>query len=130
MTREQLNESLKKALGVNTLPTMVNAQIVKFTTERGWSYEQIARAFAYYVVVQGNTPQLKYGIGIVPNVMDEAMEYFRRREEKEIRQRAQMRRAQGAEQPTIICTKPLRRTATLKQKIDLGKLWEDKDKNG
>lgn len=127
MTRKELDESLKKALGIDTLPSMVNAQVNKYVTERGWSYEQIARAFAYFVVVKQGRVDPKFGIGIVPSVMDEAMDFFRRKEEKEMRQKAQVRRMKNAEQDSIICTQPLRRLTPLRTKIRLDELWEDND---
>jgi hypothetical protein len=55
---------------------MIDAQITKFQKLHGYTEKDIARAVAYYVEVQGQVPDRRKGIGIVPYVMEEAQRYY------------------------------------------------------
>lgn len=79
MNRQQLEELIKDQFGIPNLSPMMKSQIVKFT-KSGLSYKDIGRSIFYYVNVLNKEPDKeelrKYGIGIVPNLLKEANEYF------------------------------------------------------
>ena len=80
MNRQQLEQLIKEELEIPNLSPMMKAQIVKFR-KSGLTFKEIGRSIFYYVNVLKREPDRdelrKYGIGIVPNVVQEANEYFK-----------------------------------------------------
>jgi hypothetical protein len=76
MTRKELEQLICELYGVDAINSMIDAQITKFQKLHGYSEKDIARAVAYYVEVQGQVPDRRKGIGIVPFVMEEAQRYY------------------------------------------------------
>ena len=102
---------------------MILRQINKYVNEHGWSYKDIARAFAYYVEVQGNTPDLKYGIGIVRFVMDDARKYYETlQKQKEAQIQAAKETAAQEQNKVIITAAPERKKTIRKRSIDISQL--------
>lgn len=79
-TRQDLESKIKELYDVEVLPPIVPRQIDKYTLEQRWTYLEIARALAYFVVIKKNKPILEKGIAIVPFVIDEARKYFKQLE--------------------------------------------------
>lgn len=100
MDRLGLIQFICEMYNIEQCPDMILKQIYKYVTERRFSYLDIARALSYYVDVQGNEPQLKYGIGIVPCVMSEARKYFQKEKEKRDAQIAAAKKEK--ENPTVL----------------------------
>lgn len=86
MEKEELLEYICEWYGINECTQQILNQIYKFTTERRYTYKEIARALSFYIDVQHNQPELKYGIAIVPYVMEDARKFFRQKEEEKQRQ--------------------------------------------
>lgn len=95
MDKKQLEDFIKKELDIPNVTPMIKSQIVKFK-KSGLSFKDIGRSIFYYVEVLKRKPDReeikKYGIGIVPNIVDEANEYFEEKKRQETFYRQQGRR--------------------------------------
>ena len=49
MTKQELCKIICQLMGCEECNAMILRQINKYVNEHGWSYKDIARAFAYYV---------------------------------------------------------------------------------
>ena len=124
MTKKELCDIICHFLGCEECNAMVLRQINKYVTEHGWSYKDIARAFAYYVEVQGNPPDPKYGIGIVRFVMDDAKKYYsalERQKEEQIKAAEKAKQEQNTKK-IIITTVSERQKTIRRHNIDIEKL--------
>lgn len=75
MTRVELEERICEWLKIESTTSMIRSQITRLTSS-GFTHKEIARAMYYFVEVLGNTPDPKYGIGIVPVISIDAEKYF------------------------------------------------------
>lgn len=128
MEREELIEYICGWYGIEQITPLIQNQLYKFTTERRYSYKDIARALCYYIEVQNNKPEIKYGIKIAELVMDEAQKWFRQKE-KEVEQQkiaAQQHNQQNNPIKQIKCNPVTQKTK--RKQIDFNDL-EDKWKN-
>lgn len=80
MNKEELCNFICEITNTNACSEMILRQIHKYVRECGYSYKDIARALSYYVDVQNNTLELKYGIAIVKLVMKDAQAYYKKLE--------------------------------------------------
>ena len=80
MTKAELLVFIADMLEIPECNTMILQQVHKYITEHGYKPIEIARALSFFVDVQGRTPEIKYGIGIVPHVMEDSRKYFKRLE--------------------------------------------------
>ena len=87
MTKQELEQFICEIFQIDECTSMILRQINKYVTERRYDYKNIARALSYYVDVQGNTLDIKYGIGIVPLVMNDALKYFEQLKKQQEEQR-------------------------------------------
>ena len=123
MTKQELCKIICQLMGCEECNAMILRQINKYVNEHGWSYKDIARAFAYYVEVQGNTPDLKYGIGIVRFVMDDARKYYETlQKQKEAQIQAAKETAAQEQNKVIITAAPERKKTIRKRSIDISQL--------
>jgi hypothetical protein len=76
MTRKELEQLICELYDIPNINSMIGSQITKFQKLHGYTEKDIARAVAYYVEVQGQVPDRRKGIGIVPYVMEEAQRYY------------------------------------------------------
>jgi hypothetical protein len=76
MTRKELEQHICSTLNISSLTPIINSQISKFVTERGLNYETIARAVSYFTEVEKTPYQAKFGIGLIPYVVDKANAYY------------------------------------------------------
>jgi hypothetical protein len=77
-TKQQLEQLICELFKIEKPTKMMFSQITRFVTEQehGYSYLDIARALAFFIEEQGNTPDIERGIGIVPWVIDEARKFY------------------------------------------------------
>ena len=123
MTKQELCKIICQLMGCEECNAMILRQINKYVNEHGWSYKDIARAFAYYVEVQGNTPDPKYGIGIVRFVMDDARKYYETlQKQKEAQIQAAKETAKQEQNKVIITAAPERKKTIRKRNIDISQL--------
>ena len=87
LSKEQLIEEIcyhHKTDGINQ---MIRSQITRFVVEHGYTYLEIARALAFYHEVLERPVEKKFGIGIVPHIMDDARKYYKELEREERRRK-------------------------------------------
>lgn len=81
--RAKLHETICKIFNYTSPGPRIHTQIAKFQKELGYSYDEIKKALEYFYIIQnGDTKKSKGGIGIVPYVMDDALNYFNRLDQK------------------------------------------------
>lgn len=109
MTKEELKKEILEILKISKITTQINRQINKFVVELGLNYAEIAQALNFYFGVQKNLFDEKYGIGIVPHVVDQAKKYYA----KEINSKNMQLKSiiEASKQPDIIL-----KVDTIKQK--------------
>lgn len=76
MTRKELEQHICSTLNISSLTPIINSQISKFVAERGLDYDTIARAVSYYMEVEKTPYQAKFGIGLIPYMVDKANAYY------------------------------------------------------
>lgn len=126
MEKRELLEYICEWFNIPECNQMILNQIYKFTTERRYTYKEIARALSFYIDVQGKQPELKYGIAIVPFVMEDARKFFK---QKELEKQRQLEAAKSHQQDvataiTINCNPKPRKTIKKKQ-IDISNLEQE-----
>lgn len=76
MTKKELEQHICSTLNISSLTPIISSQITKFVVERGLNYDTIARAVSYYMEVKKTPYQAKFGIGLIPYMVDEANAYY------------------------------------------------------
>lgn len=120
MTKKELMDFICEILGIERCNALILSQINKNVTEREYTYKDIARALCYYVDVLGRPMDPKYGIGIVPIIMDDARAYF---EQERRKQEEQRRAAQLQTTTTVMHVAPLSTQKSIRKRhIDISQL--------
>ena len=122
MTKQELIQFICDMFNVSECTEMILRQIHKYVTERRYDYLEIARALSYYVDVQGESLQIKYGIGIVPFVMDAARKYYKQQEEQKVQQLRAAKKAKQNQPQQQIHVKVSNKNTIKKPYIDMNKL--------
>ena len=78
--RSDLEEVICEVMGITSITPMITKQINRYILEYNMSFKEIARCVVWYVDVFGGTLNTVYGIGIVPNVREQAAAYFKKLE--------------------------------------------------
>ena len=78
--RSDLEEVICEVMGITSITPMITKQINRYILEYNMSFKEIARCIVWYVDVFGGTLNTVYGIGIVPNVREQAAAYFKKLE--------------------------------------------------
>ena len=76
MTKKELEQHICSTLNISSLTPIISSQITKFVVERGLNYDTIARAVSYYMEVKKTPYQAKFGIGLIPYMVDKANAYY------------------------------------------------------
>lgn len=76
MTKKELEQHICSTLNISSLTPIISSQITKFVVERGLNYDTIARAVSYYMEVEKTPYQAKFGIGLIPYMVDKANAYY------------------------------------------------------
>ena len=122
MTKQELIQFICDMFNVSECTDMILRQIHKYVTERRYDYLEIARALSYYVDIQGESLQIKYGIGIVPFVMDAARKYYKQQEEQKAQQLKAAEEAKQKQPQQQIHVKASDKNTIKKPHIDMNKL--------
>lgn len=80
--RKELESLIFEKFNIQELTSLINSQITRFVGQHGYSYKDIARALVFFTEVEKGKLDTRFGIGIVPNVMKEAQNYFKTLKEK------------------------------------------------
>lgn len=123
MTKIELIKFICELYGFKDCPFLIQKQINKQVTEHGYTYKEIARALAFYVEIKKGNVEPKYGIAIVPYVMDEARQYYAKLEQQVNAQKrqAEQTKASNKEQKIIKCD-VVKSNGAKRHHIDLNKL--------
>lgn len=118
--KNELREIICDTLKIPKTTPLIESHIHKYIMELGLTYKEIAQALVYYVEVKGGEYIPMYGLGIVPNVLNEAKAYF---EQKRRERENQIRSIEEAKkQPDIILeVKKIKKRKKI-QPIDIDKL--------
>lgn len=103
ITREELEDIIKVEFGLNEITPLVGRQIGRFRLEHGYSYLEIARAVVYLAQQRKMKFDPIFGIGVVPSIMEESRQFFRREKE---RREARLRSLKETEGASNIILKP------------------------
>ena len=97
--KQELRDILCEVLAIPKLTPVIESQIHRFKMELGFTYKEIAQALVFYIEEKNGKYESMYGIGIVPNVMEESRAYFKR---KKIQQEIQLKSIEKASKQTDI----------------------------
>jgi hypothetical protein len=86
MDKKELREIICDVLKIDKLNPTIEGQIHRFIMELGLEYKEIAQALVFYIEVEKGEYDPKYGIGIVPYVVERAKEYFKQKKSEKERQ--------------------------------------------
>lgn len=75
-SKKDLREMICKILNIEKTTPSIETQMHKYVMELGLTYKEIAQALVFYAEVEKGDIDPKYGIAIVPHVIDRARKYF------------------------------------------------------
>ena len=78
--RTDLEQMICEVMGIKSITPMISKQINKYILDYDMSFKEIARCVVWYVEVFGGTLNTVYGIGILPNIREQAAAYFKQLE--------------------------------------------------
>lgn len=90
-TREDLFALIRDVMGIESITPMISKQINRFILEYDMTFKEIARCIVWYVEVNGGQLSTLYGLGIIPNIRENAAKYFK---QLELDQQKQLAEAQ------------------------------------
>lgn len=90
-TKDDLFALIKDVMGIKSVTPMIQRQVNKFILEYDMTFKEIARCIVYYVEVRGGVLDTMYGLGIIPNIREQASSYFK---QLELDQQKQLAEAQ------------------------------------
>lgn len=101
-TRADLYVLIKDIFQVTAVPPLISKQVNGYILDYNMSFKEIARCLVYWLEVRHQTFDIKYGIGIVPNIREEAAKYFRELEKQKEQQQQNAEKAVEFENNNII----------------------------
>lgn len=90
-TKDDLFALIKDVMGIKSVTPMIQRQVNKFILEYDMTFKEIARCIVYYVEVRGGVLDTMYGLGIIPNIREQAGLHFK---QLELDQQKQLAEAQ------------------------------------
>ena len=76
-TKDDLFALIKDVMGIQSVTPMIQRQVNKFILEYDMTFKEIARCIVYYVEVRGGVLDTMYGLGIIPNIREQAGLHFK-----------------------------------------------------
>ena len=101
-SRAELEQLIKELMGVQSIPPNFNKQINKFVLENDMTLKEIARCIDWYAEVRQCKIDPLYGLWFVPNVREQAAQYFKQLELDQQRQAEQARKVIEIQDNNII----------------------------
>jgi hypothetical protein len=123
MTKKELREFICDVTKEQKVSQMVEAQINRFVIELGFTYKEIAQALVFYVEVEGNKYDPKFGLGIIPHIRNRANAYFEKKRKDKEKQIESVKEAN--KQPDIILKVAKIKRRKEQPKIDIENLDVD-----
>ena len=90
-TKEDLFDLIRDVMGIETITPMIIKQVNRFVLLENMTFKDIARCIVWYTEEAGGILQPMYGLGIIPNIKEQAMKYFK---QLELDQQKQLEQAQ------------------------------------
>lgn len=88
-TKKDLFDLICEIMEIQEVTPMIIRQVNRFVLEYDMSFKDIARCIVYYTDVKGGVLDTMYGLGIVPNIREQAAKYFKQLELDQQKQLAQ-----------------------------------------
>ena len=101
-SRAELEQLIKELMGIQSIPPNFNKQINKFVLENDMTLKEIARCIDWYVEVRQCKIDPLYGLWFVPNVREQAAQYFKQLELDQQRQQAEAKKVVEYQDNNII----------------------------
>lgn len=101
-TLADLHNLIKEVMGIHDLTPMIRKQIQNFILNLKMTPKEIGRCIVWYVEVFHGTLSTVYGLGIIPNIREEANKYFSKLELDQQRQQAEARKVVEYQDNNII----------------------------
>lgn len=80
ITKQELEEYICGVMDIKAVTPMITRQINRYVLEFNMTFKEIARCVVWYKEVFGGALNPVYGIGIVPNIREQATAYFKQLE--------------------------------------------------
>lgn len=116
VTQQDLYSYICKLFKLNELNGKLISQLKNLFSDYNYTYGGVMLTLKYFFEIKGNEPDLKYGIGIVPFVYDEAKEFFSQK--KIIKQKMENTEFKKEEKTVLYKKKPRQN----KRLVDIDKL--------
>lgn len=97
-----LNNLVMEVMDIHDLTPMIKKQIQNFILKYNMTPKEIARCIVWYVEVFGGTLNTVYGLGIIPNIREDAAKYFKQLELDQQKQQAEARKVVEYQDNNII----------------------------
>ena len=88
-TKQDLFDLISDIMKIKVMTPMIIRQVNKFVLEYNMTFKEIARCVVYYVDVKGGVLDTMYGLGIIPNIREQAAQHFKQLELDQQKQLAQ-----------------------------------------
>lgn len=120
--RVKLKEQIKKSYGIDYPTGFMLKQSKKFREEQGYTYQNQAKAIWFADTVQHKEMDEKYGLGIIPFVINQAIIYYDDQKEKAAKMKDGVKTGKTK---TIKIKKPFYNEAKSKRLIDMESLLNE-----
>ena len=101
-TKDDLVKIIKEVMGLENITPMITRQINRFILEDNMTYKDIAKCIVWYTEVHGGFLSSVYGLGMVPNIREQALKYFKQLELDQQKQLAEAQRVVEYQDNNII----------------------------
>lgn len=123
ITKNELRQIICDVLDIKETTITIERQINNFVLGSGYSYKDIARALVFFVEIEKGDVEPKYGIGIVPHVIDRSRAFFENKKKERKRQVESIKEAEKI--PDILLRAGRIRRKRKLPKIDIEKIEID-----
>ena len=100
--RSDLEQMICEVMGIKSITPMISKQINRYILDYDMSFKEIARCVVWYVEVFGGEFNTVYGLGILPNIREQAAAYFRQLELDQQRQATEAKKVVEYQDNNII----------------------------
>lgn len=121
MEKKELEQIIRSTLNIETINPTIKKQITRFILERGLSYDDIAHALTFYIEVEQNKYEPKYGIAFVDWTVDRSRAYYAALEAKK---KEQIKSIENKEEVKVIKITKIKKRKPI-DSIDITKLGDD-----
>jgi len=125
-TRLDLYDLIKEVMGIKAITPMITKQVNRFVLQDHMSYKDIARCIVWYVEVKGKVLEPMYGLGIIPNIKEEADKYFKQLELDQQQKANEAKKiVENQDNNIIFNIKSLKQKPRKRKSLDIGEIKVD-----